>query len=456
MKITKKLLPFVMMFVMLLSITSYAAKDRDDDDYEDWFEQWGEQQIVMSTDKVILYLGGEKDEREYQLEAEGDPNAEDIEWKSSDERVASVSKNGLVRAKRVGTCTITATGTESEKSASCAIEVKDEIIPVTEIKVRNDGEISVVKGKQEKLPYSLVPSNHTSVKLFSSVGDSEICSVDDSGNVRGLSAGETDVTIWFSNEEKDQDAITSLHKDDADFKATFYVTVIDRDTERLDSFNDEFKGFTVMSRTDEAEYIWLNVKDVGYILYDAEESKYPKGWVSIGKNRYYLKPGEYEGKDEDGHKTKYTFNVRQEGWLQDDGKWYLLGQDGRMSRGWSRTGGKWYYLDEINGEMKTGDLKLGDKNFKLLADGSAVERWYTDETGRLWYGNPQTCELPVGWFLVDGKWYYADPVTLEIVRNDWIMDEAGNYYYFKDTGDLLINGTTPEGYTVDAEGKWVH
>lgn len=450
------LLLLTLVFLLVASSSVYAAKkDYDDDEYEDWFEQWGEQEIDLSTTKLVLYLDGDKSEREYQLEAEGNPNEEDIEWKSSDEKVALVSKNGMVKARKVGTCTITATGVESEKSATCTVEVKEDIVPVTEIKVRNDGEISVVKGTTEKLPYSLVPSNHTTVKIFSDVADKDVCSVDSSGNVRGIAAGQTTVTIWFSNEEKGQDSITKIDEDEAEFKAMFDVTVIERDVERLNHFNEEFEGFTILSRTDEAEYIWLEVKDVGFILYDAEESKYPNGWVSIGKNRYYLKQGEYEGKDENNNTVKHRFNVRQSGWVQEGNKWYLLGQDGKMMRGWSRTGGKWYYLDELTGEMKTGDLQLGNKKYKLLADGSAVERWYTDENGRLWYGNPQTCELPNGWFLVDGYWYYSDPITLEIVQSDWVTDESGNYYYLKENGQLLVSGITPEGYVVDEEGKWI-
>ena len=38
----------------------------------------------------------------------------------------------------------------------------------------------------------------------------------------------------------------------------------------------------------------------------------------------------------------------------------------------------------------------------------------------------------------------------------WIpsMTEAGVYYYVDETGAMMTNATTPDGYQVDADGKW--
>ena len=40
--------------------------------------------------------------------------------------------------------------------------------------------------------------------------------------------------------------------------------------------------------------------------------------------------------------------------------------------------------------------------------------------------------METGWFEVNGKWYYAD-----------------------NSGALLINTTTPDGYRVNENGEWV-
>ena len=36
----------------------------------------------------------------------------------------------------------------------------------------------------------------------------------------------------------------------------------------------------------------------------------------------------------------------------------------------------------------------------------------------------------------------------------WIQ-EKGEWYYFKASGAMLRNGTTPDGYKVDGEGRWL-
>lgn len=36
----------------------------------------------------------------------------------------------------------------------------------------------------------------------------------------------------------------------------------------------------------------------------------------------------------------------------------------------------------------------------------------------------------------------------------WIKDN-GEWYYFKSSGAMLRNGTTPDGYKVDGEGRWL-
>ena len=63
----------------------------------------------------------------YQLKAAAKPtNAEQtVTWKSSNTKIATVDKNGKVKAKKKGTCTITCTAKDgSGKKATCKITVK--------------------------------------------------------------------------------------------------------------------------------------------------------------------------------------------------------------------------------------------------------------------------------------------------------------------------------------------
>jgi len=58
--------------------------------------------------------------------------------------------------------------------------------------------------------------------------------------------------------------------------------------------------------------------------------------------------------------------------------------------------------------------------------------------GRWWYDNGDGSYKHSGWHWVDGNY-----------------DGTAECYYFDNEGWLLVNGTTPDGYTVDANGAWV-
>lgn len=464
----KTIVALGLVITTVVSSFSYAAtKRQSDEDYEEWQEEWGDQKIVLSNKRLVLYLEDDRSEREYQLTAEGDPNEEEFKWKSSDEKVATVNSDGVVKARKAGQCTITVTGKESDKTATCTVEVKEDLVPIEEVKVLNEGEVTVLKGKKKKLPFQLLPSNYTTPTIYSSVEESSICSVDRDGNVSGTNEGDTTVTIWFNNvektvnEEDDEGSSSSssrygdVEADEADFKCVFYVTVNDYDTSGLDDFSKDHKGFSLRNKDEDEQYIWADIDNVGKICYDAEDGKYVKGWVEIGRRKYYLEEvkaaptsGEYEGKES-------TFYIVKKGWYKEGDYWYYFNkEDGMMSRGWARDNNKWYYFDKDTGEMKTGMLTLDGKNFWLLDDGSAVELWYNHTDGNTYYGNPGTCELPQGWFLVDGKWYYADPTNFHVLKNQWVQDTDSSWYYVNETGEMLINAQTPDGFTVGADGRW--
>ena len=67
-------------------------------------------------------------------------------------------------------------------------------------------------------------------------------------------------------------------------------------------------------------------------------------------------------------------------------------------------------------------------------------------------------EMLTGW-LGDssGKKYYLEPAnTSEMGKMARGWKAIGtNYYYFNADGTLFTNGTTPDGYPVDASGVWL-
>ena len=139
-----------------------------------------------------------------------------------------------------------------------------------------------------------------------------------------------------------------------------------------------------------------------------------EGWSKKDGHWFYqLEDGSYivnEWKQING--TWYRFDnsgLMQTGWIKDKGTWYYLNDSGAMQTGWAKENGTWYYLNS-SGAMQTG--------------------WVKDKG--TWYYLNQSGAMETEWFTVSGKWYYAN-----------------------ESGALAINTTTPDGYTVNADGEWV-
>ena len=80
-----------------------------------------------------------------------------------------------------------------------------------------------------------------------------------------------------------------------------------------------------------------------------------------------------------------------------------------------------------------------------LADGA---QWKRNDRG-WWYEEANGAYPTNAWRLINGKWYYFDAIGY-MAENRWI----GNYYVGAD-GAMLAGTWTPDGYYVDASGKWV-
>ena len=97
------------------------------------------------------------------------------------------------------------------------------------------------------------------------------------------------------------------------------------------------------------------------------------------------------------------------GWVNDQGTWYYLNAEGIMQTGWVKDNGTWYYL-KSSGAMATG--------------------WVKDNG--TWYYLKSSGAMATGWYQVGGNWYYSYA-----------------------SGALAVSTTTPDGYTVNANGEWV-
>lgn len=102
-------------------------------------------------------------------------------------------------------------------------------------------------------------------------------------------------------------------------------------------------------------------------------------------------------------------------WKREQSGWNYINDNGAKAVGWTKTPSGWYYLD-ASGLMKTGWLQDTDGN------------WYFLDTAK----GIQEGRMLTGWNWIDGYCYYFDVQS----------------------GALLVNTTTPDGYKVNADGKW--
>ena len=230
------------------------------------------------------------------------------------------------------------------------------------------------------------------------------------------------------------------------------------------SFNDSGAMVTGWRQTD------------GKWYYYAASGEMKKGWIKDAGKWYYL--DQKDGvmvtgvKEIDG--IQYRFDdsgAMATGWKQIDSKWYYYATSGEMKKGWLKDAGKWYYLDYKDGAMVTGRREIDGVKYSFNGSGAMETGWVSYGTD--WYNYKASGAMETGWFMYAGKWFFLDHETGKMVtgmhevsgdnyyfnnagemRTGWIQ-EKGEWYYFKASGAMLRNGTTPDGYKVDGEGRWL-
>ena len=143
-------------------------------------------------------------------------------------------------------------------------------------------------------------------------------------------------------------------------------------------------------------------QNVAFVLEDVikADTPTPEAVVKFGWN-----------KDTKGNWTYVVDSkgTKATGWINDQGTWYYLNAEGVMQTGWVKDNGTWYYL-KSSGAMATGWVKDNGTWYYLKSSGAMV----------------------TGWYQVGGNWYYSYA-----------------------SGALAVSTTTPDGYTVNANGEWV-
>ncbi len=130
-----------------------------------------------------------------------------VVWKSTNEAVAVVDKNGKVTAKGEGECIIYATSLDGSKSTFSAVTVRNKEIPITSISFSNKSSIMHVGERLTLIP-RINPSTATNQKLVWRSSNSDIATVDSNGIVSAKKVGVVEITAETNNHQMAKVKIT--------------------------------------------------------------------------------------------------------------------------------------------------------------------------------------------------------------------------------------------------------
>lgn len=162
--------------------------------------------LLLNFSEKTIYIG-----QEFRLKASVSPsNATQlgVTWKSSNEKVATVSENGEVKGLVGGTALITATTVDGGFIATCVITVRE---PVTTIKLNHET-YNVGVGKSFTLIATVESETATNQKLIWKSSNEKVATVNSKGKVTGKSLGYA--------------TITAIATDGTDVEATCEVRVV--------------------------------------------------------------------------------------------------------------------------------------------------------------------------------------------------------------------------------------
>ncbi len=126
-----------------------------------------------------------------------------LTWASTDKRIATVSRKGVVSGRRAGTASITATAPDGSVYA-CEVTVTQ---PVSRVKLAAS-RVTLEKGRQYTLIPVLSPTNATDKTVRFATSDVSVASVDENGRVTGLRAGKATITAYAHNGKKASATVT--------------------------------------------------------------------------------------------------------------------------------------------------------------------------------------------------------------------------------------------------------
>ena len=140
--------------------------------------------IQLNTDSVTVDVGRTAIVKATVLPASADNKG--ILWSSSDERVATVGRDGRITAVALGECTVTAACSGAE-SLTAALKVIVQQ-PVTRLTF-NGRDVFAYAGETSQLSWTVEPANASNPTLSFTSSNPRVLTVDQNGQITGVSGG---------------------------------------------------------------------------------------------------------------------------------------------------------------------------------------------------------------------------------------------------------------------------
>lgn len=148
-----------------------------------------------ASEKKIYLVKGSSYQLQYKLLPE--ETTDKVSFTTNKKKIANVSEDGTISAKKKGNATITVK-TESGKKATIKVYVVSKEKNAKKIKIKTS---SIKVGKTVKLKYSITPTTTTNTFSYS-VNKPKIAEIDEYGYITGLKKGKVKVTVTASNGKK--------------------------------------------------------------------------------------------------------------------------------------------------------------------------------------------------------------------------------------------------------------
>ena len=195
----------------------------------------------------------------------------------------------------------------------------------------------------------------------------------------------------------------------------------------------------------------LEVEDVSW---DGDDSPIARWEDTDGAKSYQIKL--YRGSSSVGSTvTTSSESYNFAGSITREGEYYfkVRAVDKNSNKGeWVES--DYLYVDEdLLEDIQSGSYSTSTSTTTSSSPSSApAAGWILDNVG-WWYRFSDGSYPTNGWLQINGIWYCFD--TVGYMRTGWI--QAGNAWYYCDhnSGAMLTNTTTPDGYYVDANGVWI-